>query len=56
MPHRGYMSVTSENEILTLNELSQDKILVTTEKDFMRLKGKVNAYNLYYLPIQSKFV
>ena len=46
----------SENEILTLNELSQDKILVTTEKDFMRLKGKVNADNLYYLPIQSKFV
>lgn len=46
----------SENEILTLNELSQDKNLVTTEKDFMRLKGKVNADNLYYLPIQSKFV
>lgn len=46
----------SENEILTLNELSQDKILVTTEKDFMRLKGKVKADNLYYLPIQSKFV
>jgi tetraacyldisaccharide 4'-kinase len=46
----------SENEILALNELSKDKILVTTEKDFMRLKGKVNAYNLYYLPIQSKFV
>ena len=46
----------SENEILTLNELSQDKILVTTEKDFMRLKGKLKADNLYYLPIQSKFV
>jgi tetraacyldisaccharide 4'-kinase len=46
----------SENEILALNELSKDKILVTTEKDFMRLKGKVNADNLYYLPIQSKFV
>lgn len=46
----------TENEILTLNELSKDKILVTTEKDFMRLKGKVNADNLYYLPIQSKFV
>lgn len=46
----------SENEILSFNELSKDKILVTTEKDFMRLKGKVNAYNLYCLPIQSKFV
>lgn len=46
----------SENEILALNELSKDKILVTTEKDFMRLKGKINADNLYYLPIQSKFV
>jgi tetraacyldisaccharide 4'-kinase len=46
----------TENEILALNELSKDKILVTTEKDFMRLKGKVNSDNLYYLPIQSKFV
>jgi tetraacyldisaccharide 4'-kinase len=46
----------SENEISELNELSKDKILVTTEKDFMRLQGKVNSGNLYYLPIQSKFV
>jgi tetraacyldisaccharide 4'-kinase len=45
----------SEAEISELNELSKDKIIVTTEKDFMRLNGKINSSNLFYLPIQSKF-
>ena len=46
----------SEAEISEINELSKDKIIVTTEKDFMRLNGKINSSNLFYLPIQSKFV
>lgn len=46
----------SEAEILEINELSKDKIIVTTEKDFMRLNGKINSSNLFYLPIQSKFI
>lgn len=46
----------SEQEIAELNVLAQDKILVTTEKDFMRLNGKVNSENLYYLPITSTFI
>lgn len=46
----------SEVEILELNELSKDKIIVTTEKDFMRLNGKINGSNLFYLPIQTKFI
>ncbi|NHM00892.1 tetraacyldisaccharide 4'-kinase [Flavobacterium difficile] len=46
----------SEQEIAVLNDLAQDKILVTTEKDFMRLNGKINSEKLYYLPITSMFL
>jgi tetraacyldisaccharide 4'-kinase len=45
----------SEVEISEINKLSKDKIIVTTEKDFMRLNGKIYSSNLFYLPIQSKF-
>ncbi len=33
---------------------SQDKVLLTTEKDYMRLKGKLS--NLLYIDIQIKFI
>ena len=46
----------SEQEILELNNLAQDKVLVTTEKDFMRLNGKIKSERLYYLPIKIKFL
>ena len=46
----------SEAEISEISELSKDKIIVTTEKDFMRLNGKIKSSNLFYLPIQSKFI
>lgn len=46
----------SEQEILELNDLAQDKILVTTEKDFMRLNGKIKSDKLFYLPIRIKFL
>jgi tetraacyldisaccharide 4'-kinase len=46
----------SAQEISELNTLAQDKMLVTTEKDFVRLNGKIQKDNLYYLPIKSKFL
>ncbi len=46
----------SEQEISELNALAQDKILVTTEKDFVRLIGKIKSDKLFYLPIKVKFV
>lgn len=46
----------SEQEISELNSLVQDKILVTTEKDYVRLNGKIKADNLFYLPIKAKFL
>lgn len=46
----------SEQEISELNTLAQDKMLVTTEKDFVRLNGKIKASSLFYLPIKVKFL
>lgn len=34
--------------------LSKRKLILTTEKDYMRLQGRLD--NVYYLPIQSKFL
>lgn len=42
----------SENDINTIREKSNGKIIITTEKDFVRLKTQ-NLNNLYYLPIKS---
>lgn len=46
----------SEKEIEELKRLSEDKIIVTTEKDYMRLKGKLADDRLFYLPIRSSFI
>ena len=46
----------TEGELATLNILSETKIIITTEKDYMRLKGKLPADRLYYLPIKSEFL
>ena len=46
----------SEQEISELNTFAQDEIIVTTEKDFMRLNGKIKTEKLFYLPIKSKFL
>jgi tetraacyldisaccharide 4'-kinase len=43
-------------EIVELNKLSQTKIIITTEKDCMRLKGKLPVDKLFYLPISSRFI
>lgn len=43
-------------EISELNTLAQDKMLVTTEKDYVRLNGKIKASSLFYLPIKIKFL
>ena len=43
------------NEIAEIEQKGQHKIIVTTEKDFVRLKDATAATNLYYLPIKSEF-
>ena len=46
----------SEKEITELKSLAQYKNIVTTEKDYVRLKGKIASDKLYYLPIQSNVI
>ncbi|WP_162128481.1 tetraacyldisaccharide 4'-kinase [Flavobacterium phycosphaerae] len=46
----------SESEILNIKNKANDKIVITTEKDFVRLKTEILKEQLYYLPIKSKFV
>lgn len=46
----------TDKELADLNERSLHKIIITTEKDYMRLKGKLPADRLFYLPIKSRFL
>nr|WP_315164864.1 tetraacyldisaccharide 4'-kinase [uncultured Flavobacterium sp.] len=46
----------TEKDILEIKEKAKDKIIITTEKDYVRLKDSVLAAQLYYLPIRSSFV
>jgi tetraacyldisaccharide 4'-kinase len=39
-----------------LNQIMKAPLVLTTEKDFMRLKGAISHPNLYYLPIKMKFI
>ena len=46
----------SESEILDINHKAQGKIIITTEKDFVRLQAAHFAVPLYYLPIKSQLL
>ena len=46
----------SESDILNIKSQAIDKIIVTTEKDFVRLDAKILRKQLFYLPIKSKFL
>ncbi|MEC5166299.1 tetraacyldisaccharide 4'-kinase [Flavobacterium sp. PL11] len=46
----------TDKDILEIKKLAQNKIIITTEKDYVRLKGNLPSEQLFYLPIQSKFV
>lgn len=46
----------SENDILNIKEKAKDKLIITTEKDYVRLKNNISGEQLYYLPIKVSFV
>ncbi|MCX6172068.1 MAG: tetraacyldisaccharide 4'-kinase [Flavobacterium sp.] len=46
----------SESEIINIKNIARDKVIITTEKDFVRLNSDILAKQLYYLPIKSKFI
>ena len=46
----------TDKDILEIKNLAQNNIIITTEKDYMRLKGSLPSEQLFYLPIQSSFI
>ncbi len=46
----------TESDLQTIQKKSKNKPIITTEKDFVRLKGKVDPAQLFCLPIQSVFL
>lgn len=45
-----------QNDIASILNKAKNKKIITTEKDYMRLKGMLPKEQLYYLPIQSSFI
>jgi tetraacyldisaccharide 4'-kinase len=46
----------SEGDIMHIKQQAGDKMIVTTEKDYVRLKDSVLQEQLFYLPIQTSFI
>jgi len=45
-----------EKDIATILNKAKNKKIITTEKDYVRLRGLLPKEQLYYLPIQSQFI
>ncbi|MCY1479176.1 Tetraacyldisaccharide 4'-kinase [compost metagenome] len=46
----------TEKDIVEIKNKAQDKKIITTEKDFVRLRGRLPDSQLFYLPIKSHFI
>ena len=46
----------SDNEISKIKEKANNKLVITTEKDYVRIKDAFPDEQLFYLPIQSSFL
>jgi tetraacyldisaccharide 4'-kinase len=46
----------TDKDIVAIKNLAQGNLIITTEKDYVRLKGSVPGDQLFYLPIKSSFV
>ena len=46
----------SESDIINIKNKAKGKIIITTEKDFVRLQTPVLKEQLYYLPIKSQLI
>lgn len=46
----------SENDIHSIKKQAENKPIVTTEKDYVRLKNHIPNTQLFYLPIKTSFV
>ena len=45
----------TENDIQDIKNKANNKLIITTEKDYVRLKNQ-NLKTLFYLPIKSSFI
>ena len=46
----------TDKDITTIKDKAGSNIIITTEKDYVRLKGAIPEEQLFYLPIQSRFI
>ena len=46
----------TDKDILEIRNLAKNNKIITTEKDYVRLKGSLPSDQLYYLPIRSSFI
>lgn len=46
----------TDKDILEIENVVQNNIIITTEKDYVRLKGSLPSEQLFYLPIKSSFI
>jgi len=46
----------SDSEIEEIKQKSKEKIIITTEKDYVRIKDKFDSNQLFYLPIKTEFL
>ena len=46
----------TESDIEKIKTSAKNHLIITTEKDFVRLKGKLPEEQLFFLPIKSKFI
>jgi tetraacyldisaccharide 4'-kinase len=46
----------TEDDILNIKKQANNSIIITTEKDYVRLKGSIPDDQLFYLPIKTSFI
>ncbi|WP_313804037.1 tetraacyldisaccharide 4'-kinase [Flavobacterium sp.] len=46
----------TQQDIEAIKNKAKNKLIITTEKDFVRLKGKLPKEQLFYLPIKTAFL
>jgi tetraacyldisaccharide 4'-kinase len=46
----------SEDDILNIKKQAKNNLIITTEKDFVRLNDSISKEQLFYLPIKTSFI
>ena len=46
----------TDKDLLDIKNKAKNRIIITTEKDYVRLQDTVLSEQLFYLPIKSRFV